>query len=699
MTLNQQVYSICAGGVFLQQLSEMVIKRRKAVLILALILCILSLFAMQHVKVNYDLASYLPESAPSTKALKLLGEGLPNLQVYVPDISPQQALEAKEALKQVPGVQQVMWLDDVTDLRGIPFESLPADQVAPYYAKGGALFQLTADMEQSVQVFDGVRAAFPASIAQGEVANQAQVQSVSMGEISSIMIYVLPLLFIILLLSTRHWVEPLLFLLAIGVAIVLNEGTNIIFGQVSFVTQACSAVLQLAVSIDYAVFLLHRFAEFREEGMDAPTAMKLAMQKAASAIAASAMTTVFGFLALLAMRYGMGRDMGIVLAKGVLLSYVSVMVVLPAAAITFNKLIDRTAHRSLMPSFEGFGRVVVRYGAPLAAIMLVLLIPSYMGQKHNEFLYGSSGMHGATSSVTREAAQINQIFGRNQSILAMVPEGEQARNAQVSDRLKALPYVRSVVSYAETVGVQIPPLVLPDAARSMLTANGHDLIILTTDLAPEGDLSFAAVQEMRGILDTEYGNQAHLLGESVVNYDLKDTITADNLLVLLIGVLAIGMVLLITFRNVTIPLILLVIIEGSIWLNMAIPYFLGNPMNYIGYQIVSSVQLGATVDYGILLCQRYMEARQTMDKRQAAAWALSKSTGSILPPMMILTLAGYTLYFVVVSNGVISQMGEIIGRGAAVSGLMVLLVLPTVLVWCDKLIMKTRFGKREVVKE
>lgn len=683
----------------MQRLSELVIKRRKAVLILAVILCVLSVYAMRYVKVNYDIASYLPESAPSTKALKLLDEGLPNLQVYVPDVSPQQALQAKETLKQLPGVKQVMWLDDVIDLRGIPFESLPEKQVAPYYAKGSALFQVTADMERSVQVLQGVRSALPNSLTKGEAANQAQVQSVSMGEISNIMLYVLPLLLIILLLSTKHWIEPLLFLLAIGVAILLNEGTNIILGQVSFVTQACSAVLQLAVSIDYAVFLLHRFAEFREEGMDAPTAMKHAMQMAASAIAASAMTTVFGFLALLAMRYGMGRDMGLVLAKGVLLSYISVMVVLPAAAITFSKLITRTAHRSLIPSFKRFGRVVVRYGVPLAAIMLVLLVPAYMGQKNNEFLYGSSGMHGATSPVTLEAEQINEVFGRNQSILAMVPEGQPARTAQVSNQLKALPYVRSVVSYAETVGVQIPPMVLPDSARSMLNTKGYDLIILTTDLAPEGERSFAAVTKMRGILDTAYPGQTHLLGESVVNYDLKDTITADNLPVLLIGLAAIGLVLLITFRNLTIPLILLIIIEGSIWLNMAIPYFLGNPMNYIGYQIVSSVQLGATVDYGILLSQRYMEARQTMDKRQAAVWALSKSTGSILPPMLILTLAGYTLYFVVVSNGVISQMGEIIGRGAAVSGFMVLTVLPTVLIWCDKLIMKTQFGKQEAVKE
>ena len=680
------------------KLSEWILRHRKAVLLVALICCVVSVFAMQGVKINYNMADYLPASSPSTQALKLVEGGLPNMQVYVPDVTPQQALEVKQQLRDIPKVEGVLWLDDTVDLRATPWEVIPEKTREGYYADGGALYQVTVGYDDAAGVFQAVQALYPDAIYKGEAPNQARLQTVTMGEIASIMYYVVPIVILILLLSTSHWFEPLLFMLVIGVAIVINEGTNIIFGEISFVTQACSAVLQLAVSIDYAVFLLHRFAEYREAGMDAREAMKTAMQKAASAIAASAMTTVFGFLALLVMGFGLGRDMGLVLAKGVMLSYLSVVIVLPAAAMASIKLIDKTAHRRLLPSFEGFGRAVVRYGAPLAAIVLILLVPAYLGQTRNNFVYGSSGMHGPNSDAQREASRIDDIFGRSQMMMLMVPQGEPAKTAELSDEAKALPYVRSVISYAETVGVQIPPQVVPDSALSMLRGNGYDRLLLSVDSLDEGERAFSIVEEIRALAGRYYPEDFHLLGESVVNYDVRESITADNLKVLLFGVIAIGLILLITFRNLSIPLILLLIIEGAIWFNMAVPYFAGNTLNYIGYQIVSSVQLGATVDYAILLAQRYEEARKTMGKKEAAAWALAKSTGSILPPMLILTIAGYALSIVVTSNAVISQMGEIIGRGAAISGFMVLMVLPTVLRWCDGAINRTNIGKKEAIQ-
>ena len=325
------------------KLSEWILRHRKAVLLVALICCVVSVFAMQGVKINYNMADYLPASSPSTQALKLVEGGLPNMQVYVPNVTPQQALEVKQQLRDIPKVEGVLWLDDTVDLRATPWEVIPEKMREGYYADGGALYQVTVGYDDAAGVFQAVQALYPDAIYKGEAPNQARLQTVTMGEIASIMYYVVPIVILILLLSTSHWFEPLLFMLVIGVAIVINEGTNIIFGEISFVTQACSAVLQLAVSIDYAVFLLHRFAEYREAGMDAREAMKTAMQKAASAIAASAMTTVFGFLALLVMGFGLGRDMGLVLAKGVMLSYLSVVIVLPAAAMASIKLIDKTA--------------------------------------------------------------------------------------------------------------------------------------------------------------------------------------------------------------------------------------------------------------------------------------------------------------------------------------------------------------------
>jgi len=683
----------------MKRVSKAVIKHRRLILIITLLLCAVSVFAMRQVSVNYNLASYLPENTASTKAMRMLDEDMPNMQVYVPDVSPQGALEVKARLLAVPHVSAVIWLDDLVDVRGTAWDMIPQDSRDQFYKEGGALYQLTVDLDYTAQAFTDINTLYQQAIYKGDAANQARVQTVSMGEVSSIMLYVLPLVLIILLLSTSHWFEPVLFLFAIGVAILVNEGSNLLLGSVSFVTQACSAVLQLAVSIDYAVFLLHRFGEFRAQGMDAREAMTLAMQKAASSIAASAMTTVFGFLALLAMNFGMGVDMGLVLAKGVMLSYISVMVVLPAIAITCSKLIDKTAHRRLMPDFTGFGRSVMKYGTALAILLLLLMPPAYLGQKHNDFFYGSSGMHAQGSSSQLEAAEIDRLFGRHQAMLLMVPENHPVKTAVLAQTLGKLPYTQSVISYANSVGVQIPSQMLPKQVMAQLNSKGYDRIILYVNSPEEGSEAFTVVEQIRVIAGESYGNDYYLLGENVINYDLMQTITGDNLSVLLLGILAIGLVLLITFRSLSIPLILILVIEGSIWLNMAVPYITGATMNYIGYQIVSSVQLGATIDYGILLSQRYMEGRMSLGKKEAAAWALSKSTGSILPPMLILTIAGYVLSIVVRSNGVISQMGEIIGRGAALSGVMVLLVLPHLLKWCDKLIQKTTLKTKETIKE
>ncbi len=677
------------------KLSNAVVRHRRMIVAFMLLAAVGAVFLASKVKVNYDLAGYLPDSVPTRKAMAQLSDPMPNLEVYLPDTSPQQALEAKPRLRQLPGVAGVMWVDDLMDLRATPFEMLPKAQTDPFYAQGGALLQLTIEEDLVVEAVTAIRDAYPHALLRGDAANQAQLRGVSMGDIASIIYYLLPLVLIILILATRHWLEPLLFLLVIGVAILLNEGSNIWLGEVSFVTQACSAALQLAVSIDYAMFLLHRFADNREAGMAPTEAMTTAMRQAASSIAASALTTVCGFLALLAMDFGMGFDMGLVLAKGVLLSYACVMLLLPALSIMATKWMDKTTHRSFMPSFDGLGRVVVRWFGVLAALVILILPAAYLGQTRNDFLYGSQGMHAESSPVIIETRQVEALFGRNQPMLLLVPREEPARAARLAQQLQTLPYINQVMSYATAVGVQLPPDMLPDSAREQLFEGPWERLVLTADLPAEGQEAFDAVEQVRDMAQADYGDNYHLLSESAVNFDLMRIITGDNLKVLLVGVVAIGLVLLFTFRNAAVPLILLLVIQGSIWLNMSVPYFLGQTMNYIGYQIVSSVQLGATVDYGILLSQRYLEARRSMDKKAAARWAVAMAGPSITPPAMVLTIAGYTLKFAVTSNGVISQMGEIIGRGAAISLTMVLLVLPVILYWCDGLIHKTTFGKRE----
>ena len=685
-------------GESMKRFSDAVIRHRVLILIITLLLCAASLVGLQGVKVNYNLSDYLPREAPSVQALRKVSTEVPNLQLYLPGLSVPEAQQEKAALQAMPHVAGVLWLDDLVDLRDTPLAILDEELVAQYY-KDGPLFQLTIrEAHQAEQVL-ALRQRYPEGLFMGPAADYEQVTNVSMGQIASIMYYVVPLCLIILILATRHYLEPLLFALVIGIAILLNEGSNIILGSVSFITRACSAILQLAVSIDYAVFLLHRFSDFRDGGMEPVAAMKKAMQAAASAITASAMTTIFGFLALLLMHFELGRDMGIVLAKGVLLSCLSVMIILPVLTVMMVKWIDKTRHRSFTPSFLGFGRLVVKRGAPLAVVLLMLLPLAFVLQERNTFIYGSAGMHSADSPIRREADKIKAVFGDERLMLVLAPAGDRAREAAFTKALAEVPGITRVMSYANTVSPEIPPQVLPEDVTANFYENGYARFILTTRLPDEGPDTFRMVEALRQLAREHFPGDSHLLGEAAINYDLKEYITADRLKVLLAGMLSIGLVLLINFNNLSIPLILLLIIQGSIWLNMAQPYVTGSALNYVGYQIVSSVQLGATVDYGILLSQRYLEARRDKKPREAAVQALALSTGTILPPAAILTVAGFALGILVRDNGIISEMGIIIGRGAALSATMVLLVLPLVLAFCDKLIMKTKLIRRKAPHE
>lgn len=328
---------------------------------------------------------------------------------------------------------------------------------------------------------------------------------------------------------------------------------------------------------------------------------------------------------------------------------------------------------------------------PLAIIIVLIMIPSFMAQRHNEFLYGSSGMHSEGSQVKNEADVINGIFGQSQQMVLLVPEGDIVKEIALTEELSSVDEISSVVSYAGTVGALIPSDFLDEDIRSQFYSNGYSRMVITGAIADEGDEAFALTENIRSVAQSYYGEGYYLLGQNVVNYDLKETITNDYLPVTLASVIAIGLVLVITFKSITVPLILMLVIEGAIWINLGLPYFVGDSLNYIGYQIISAVQLGATIDYGILFAQRYLENRRIYDKREAARTAVAKTAASILTPAGILTAAGLILGFIS-TNGIISQLGSILGRGAAISAAMVLLFLPALLIIFDGLIQKTMKG-------
>lgn len=676
-------------------MADLILKYKKAILIFIIAAVLVSAAMMLYVKVNYDLSDFLPESVPSVTALKEIKKSfsgeIPNLYVYVADVSVPQAMDAKQRISSVKGVFSVIWLDDTEDIYR-PITSLDPKSVSEWYKEEGALFLVAGDTEQSTSIITEIRGLFDNdTILSGPLLDQATIQSLSTGEVSKIIFFVIPLVMLVLFVSTSSWFEPVLFLAAIGAAILLNEGTNVFIGEISYVTQSTSAVLQLAVSMDYAVFLLHSFSRYRSEGGSVEAAMKHAMRESVSAIAASASTTVFGFLALTLMKFKLGPNLGLVLAKGILFSFLSVMLLLPVLAVYTTKLMDRTHHRSFLPSFESFSRFIIRICIPLSLFFVLLIVPSFLAQMNNHFVYGSSGIHSEDSELARDAERIKEVFGQRQQMVLMVPDEDEAKEQAMADAISEFREIKTVISYSNTVGTQIPPEFLNEEQISIFRSEGKSRLILYADTPDEGKEAFALVEKLRETAEEYYGKNYWLVGQSVINYDLKDTIVKDGPLVSGAAIIAIGLVLLITFRSLTLPLILLITIEGAVWINLGLPYFMNSSLNYIGFLIISSVQLGATVDYGILFAKHYMRNRLSESGKEAARLAIRNTSASIMTPACILAIACLILGFIS-SNGIISELGLMLGRGAIISSILVLILLPSLLIIFDRVIQKTTLG-------
>jgi predicted RND superfamily exporter protein len=639
---------------------------------------------------------YLPEDSPSTVALDVMNrafdQATSNTRVLVKDVTVPETLEYKQQIKAVEGVKEIQWLDDVVNIYQ-PLEMLPPKTLHAWYKDNNAVFTLSIDDQNAQQTIDQIRAIIdPTGALSGDAVNLTAAKSSTRSEVRKMMTFLIPVIFLILILTTSSWFEPILFLTVIGISILINMGTNAFLGQISFITQTTAAILQLAISMDYSIFLLHRFAEFRAKGLDVKQAMAEAMKKSFSSILASGLTTILGFAALTLMRFKIGPDMGIVLAKGVFFSLISVMLLLPILTVLTYRIIDKTHHRSFLPSFTGFSRFVARLGVPVIIIVALLLVPAFLAQRQNTFIYGAAAMSSNQSSqIGQDEAQINELFGKSNQMVLLLPTGDPVTEKEFSNALYEIPSVASIFSYVTTVGVEIPSDYLPEKKRAAFMANGYSRMVVTVNTLQESPETFALVETIRNLAHEYYDDTYYLSGGSVNVYDMKNTVTTDNELVTIAAIVAIGIVLLLTFRSLSIPFILLLVIESSIWINLAFPYFAGASMAYIGFMIISSVQLGATVDYAILFANRYLENRQTFPKQEAAVRTIADTTGSILTSAGILTFAGFIMG-VVSTNGVIGQLGTLIGRGAALSAAMVLFFLPPMLVLCDQLIQKTTWG-------
>lgn len=688
----------------METIAAALLKKRLLVLLVFLALIVLSVLAIPQVRVNYDLARYLPEDSMTKQAISVLEAefGYPGMaDIMVENVSVPQALAAKAQILAIDEVKSVIWLDDLTDIY-VPLTLIPQELLQQYYVRGNALFQVEfmqsnyspdtgLALEQIAEVLgEGVYIAGPAE-------NSRHMRGVLASEIFTIMLVVVPICVIILMFASRSWVEPFLYLLVIGVSIVINMGTNLIFPSISFITHAMAAVLQLAISMDYSLFLCHRYSEERDSGKDAKSAVLAAAKNSFSSISASSLTTIAGFLALVFMQYRIGADIGFVLAKGILISFLCVMVLMPVLLYSLHGLIDKTRHRQFIPSFAKFGAIVHKLRYAIIALALIVVIPSFLAQGNNIYLYGDTSGSSADEDFASGRMRIEALFSTTNPIIILVPNDDISAEILLSQELADIPAVRRVTSLVTLADPTIPRDLLPLELKDNFLSRDYSRIVV--DLADMGETPemYAAVEQLKESAQKYYPGRWLAAGTATSVTDIKATVESDTIIVSLFSTVAVGLIILLTFRSLFIPVLLVTVIQASIWVNMGAPYFSGTSLVFIGFLVIKALQLGATIDYAILLSNRYMEFRRSWSPKESAIQALSAAGGSVLVSALILSVAGYAEGIL---SGVeaISAIGILLGRGAALSGLMVLTLLPVLLVVFDKVVMTTTLGTSAIQK-
>ncbi len=690
----------------MHKLAEIIVHKRGLISKLFILLVLICALLFPMVGINYDMTEYLSEDMPSKKAIEMAKQEftLPGYaRVMIPDMSITQAKGIKNQIEQVEGVDMVLWLDSsVSDLYA-PLDFTNQNDLKDYYRIGAdgkqyVLFDVTFvkydSDELTHKALDEIQEIVgPTAYIAGSAMENKCVQSTLMKEVAVAMCIAIPIVFIILIITTTSYLEPVLFLLVTALGIVINLGSNIMFGQISFFTFSVAAILQLAISMDYSIFLLHTFTHIKESGVeDEEEAMVMAIEQSVVSILSSGLTTIVGFVALALMKFKIGQDMGLVLAKGIIISLFCVIFFMPSMILKFYDKIEKARHKQFIVISDKFAKFCYKSRIVLLPILLVLIIPTYIGQNMNSFLYGNDALGSSPGTeVYNNKQKINEIFYKSNLMLCIVPRTNNIQEAEVAEEIDKIPAVK----YAKTIATELPDGVPESFVDPSLTKQFHSqnytrfLVAGYTD--GESDLAFDTVNEVQAILDKYYPDENYIAGGTPSTLDIKNVIEADYGFVNMISIIGVGLIILFTFKSVAAPFVLLAAIESGIFINMTLTYLQGETMIFMGYLIVSCLQLGATIDYGILMTNNYLSNRETMNKHDAAVLCIKQSALSVLTSGCVLTAAAFTIGLTS-TVAAISQVGILIGRGALFSMILVLGVLPALLVIFDKPIQVTSFS-------
>lgn len=748
-----------SGGNFWLTVASFIVDKRKAILLLFLFAAAYCVYGATLTKVNQDITKYLPEESETRIGLTTMEEEFTTFgmaSVMIANVTYEQALQVVDIVEAVPGVSSVV-LDNSKD----------------YYNGTNALLTVNVDgidgEPENIETMNRVKEAltgYDYYISTTIGANEAQLEQIQ-NDISIIMVLAVVIIILVLILASSSYMAVPVLMMTFGIAAILNMGTNYLLGEISSVTDSIAVVLQLALAIDYAIILLDRFLEEKHH-MDSENALKQALSKAIPEISSSSLTTVSGMLAMCFMQFRIGYDMGIVLIKAILLSMASVFFFMPGLLMTFDKLIDKTTHKSLVPNVSFVGKFANKTKYIIPPIFLVVVILAFFVSNNCLYVYDMNNVESAKKSQSKIATEkIEAAFGKSNQLVVMVPSGDYEREAKVLEELEELDYVKSAVGLANQEladGITLTGKLTPrefseltdldmevvqflytayayseeqygpmvtgideyevplldmvvflvdqyeegyvtlsgdmadmidelserlDDATAQLKGENYVRFILNIDKPAEGEETYGAMEEIRNVAEKYYGEGSTILvGNSTSCKDLAASFAVDNWIITILTALFVLLILICTFQSAGLPVLLVLTIQGSIWINFSIPALVGQGIYFIAYLICSAIQMGATIDYAIVISSRYMDLKTKMPLKDAVGETINQAFSTIFTSGSIMASSGF-LIGNISSDATTSAMGTALGRGTLISIFLVMFVLPQILLLGDTIIEKT----------
>jgi len=682
-----------------------VVKYRIPILILAILLLIPSVLGYIHTRVNYDMLDYLPEDMETVIGQNELMDdfGIGAFSFVIAEGMPSKDVAAlKEKIAGVEHVERVVWYDSIANLT-IPMEMLPNEIYSAFNAGDATLMAVFFDTSTSADAtMDAIREirslCGKQCFVSGLSALVTDLEDLCEREEPVYVAIAVACACVAMFLLLDGWLVPIVFLVSIGIMIFINLGTNFFLGEISYITKALSAVLQLAVTMDYSIFLWHSYNEKCEACADKKKAMAQAINATLTSVIGSSATTIAGFIALCFMAFTLGKDLGLVMAKGVLLGVIGSVTVLPALILILDKPLQKTRHRPLIPNMDRVAKGIVKAFPVFIAIFVLLIPPFYYGYKktNDEVYYDLGECLPDDIDYVVANSKLRETFDIGSTHMLLVDTSVPSKDVRsMISEMKQVDGVKYVLSLQSVVGSSVPEEILPESVKSVLQSDKWRLMLISSEYKVASD----AVNEQIGKLNAivkKYDEGAMLIGEAPCTKDMIETTDEDFKVVNAVSIIAIFVIILLVLRSISLPFILVAVIELAIFINLGLPHYLGQSLPFIAPICISTIQLGATVDYAILMTNRYKTERMSgCDKKTAVKTALSTSIPSIIVSGVGLFAAtfGVAIYSDI---DVISSMCMLMARGAIISMLMVIFVLPALLYLCDKVICKTTLGMTKI---